>query len=232
VIARAGLRVIDLAQELGPETAVWPGMPRLASRTTETYAEHGAFARELTFNEHTGTHLDAPAHFHEGGEAVECIRAAHLVCEVAVLDLREACSRDHDYLVSEADVLDHERAHGPIVPGMAVLVLTGWSAFLREPGRYVEDLHYPGLGPEAARLLVARGAIGIGIDTLSVDAGISTEYPVHHIVLPAGLWQLEGLVCLEQLPPRGALLVVGAPRLVGGSGVPARPLALVPASTS
>ena len=154
---------------------------------------------------------------------------ANLVCEAAVLDVREACASDHDYLVSESDVLDHERVHGPIAPRMAVLVLTGWSGYLREPGRYVEDLHYPGLGPEAARLLVARGVIGIGIDTLSVDAGISTEYPVHHITLPAGLWQLEGLVQLEQLPPRGALLVVGAPRLVGGSGVPARPLALLPA---
>jgi kynurenine formamidase len=229
VIAPSGLRIVDLAQELGPATVVWPGMPRFAARTVETYAEGGAFARELTFNEHSGTHLDAPAHFHEGGETVEGIPVANLVCEAAVLDVREACARDHDYLVSEADVLDHERAHGPIAPRTAVLVLTGWSAYLREPGRYVEDLHYPGLGPEAARLLVARGAIGIGIDTLSVDAGISTEFPVHHIVLPAGLWQLEGLVQLEQLPPRGALLVVGAPRLVGGSGVPARPIALLPA---
>jgi kynurenine formamidase len=230
VIARADLRVVDLAQELGPATVVWPGMSQLASRTTDSYAEHGAFARELTFNEHTGTHLDAPAHFHEGGLTVEGIPAAQLVCEAAVVDVRDACSRDCDYLVSEADVLGDERAHGPISPGMAVLVLTGWSRFLREPGGYVQDLHYPGLGADAARLLLARGAIGIGIDTLSVDAGISTEYPVHHIVLPAGLWQLEGLVNLEQLPPRGTLLVIGAPRLVGGSGVPARPLALLPAS--
>jgi kynurenine formamidase len=229
MIARSGLRVVDLAQELGPDTAVWPGMARLTTRTVETYAEGGAFAREVTFNEHTGTHLDAPAHFHEGGETVEGVPAEHLVCEAAVLDVRDACARDHDYRVSEADVLDHERAHGPIAARMAVLVLTGWSRFLREPGRYVEDMHYPGLGIDAARLLVERGVIGIGIDTLSVDAGVATDSAVHHITLPAGLWQLEGLVQLELLPPRGALLVVGAPRLKGGSGVPARPLALLPA---
>ena len=226
MIARAGLRVVDLAQELGPATAVWPGMSRLASRTTDTYAEGGAFARELTFNEHTGTHLDAPAHFHEGGETVEGIPAAHLVCEVAVLDVRDACSRDHDYLVSEADVLDQPRAR----PGAdRPCSSAGWSGFVRRRPRSVERPPLPRPRPEAARLLVARGGAGIGIDTLSVDAGISTEYPVHHIALPAGLWQLEGLVNLEQLPPRGALLVVGAPRLVGGSGVPARPLALLPA---
>jgi kynurenine formamidase len=230
LIARAGLRVVDLAQELGPGTCVWPGMSQLSSQTTNTYADGGAFARELTFNEHTGTHLDAPAHFHEGAETVEGIPAGRLVCEAALIDVREACSRDHDYLVSEDDVLANERAHGPLAPGTAVLVMTGWSAFLREPGRYVEDLHYPGVSVEAARLLVARGVIGLGIDTLSVDAGIAPECPVHFVTLPAGLWQLEGLVQLDQLPPRGALLVVGVPRLVGGSGMPARPLALLPAA--
>jgi kynurenine formamidase len=229
MIERSGLRVVDLAQELGPGTCVWPGMAHLSSRTVNTYADGGSFARELSFNEHTGTHLDAPAHFHEGGENVEGIPAGQLVCEAAVIDAREACSRDHDYLVSEADVLGNERAHGQLTPGIAVLVMTGWSAFLRESGRYVEDLHYPGLSVEAARLLVARGVIGLGVDTLSVDAGIAPECPVHHVTLPAGLWQLEGLVNLEQLPPRGALLVVGVPRLVGGSGMPARPLALLPA---
>jgi len=71
VIARAGLRVIDLAQMLSPETAVWPGMDRLTARTTSTYADDGSFSRDLVFGEHTGTHMDAPAHFHEGGVTVE-----------------------------------------------------------------------------------------------------------------------------------------------------------------
>ena len=95
--------------------------------------------------------------------------------------------------------------------------------------RYVGDLRFPGVSAEAARLLIAQGAAGIGIDTLSVDAGLSTDFAVHNLTLPAGLWHLEGLVNLELLPPRGALLVVGAPPLVGGSGVPARPFALLPA---
>jgi kynurenine formamidase len=51
---------------------------------------------------------------------------------------------------------------------------------------------------------------------------------VHHRTLPAGLWHLEGLVNLDQLPPRGATIVIGAVPLQGGSGAPARVLALVP----
>ena len=146
-----------------------------------------------------------------------------------MIDIREACAADRDYALSAADVLEHEAAHGALPPRAAVLVCTGWSAYLADAARYVGDLRFPGVSAEAARLLVERGAAGIGIDTLSVDPGISSDFAVHFTTLPAGLWHLEGLVNLELLPPRGALLAVGAPLLVGGSGVPARPLALLPA---
>jgi kynurenine formamidase len=229
VIPRAGLRVIDLAQPLSGETPVWPGKAQLSARTTDVYADDDCFARLVSFGEHTGTHLDAPAHFHEGGATVEGIAAEDLVCEAAVIDVRAACAEDADYTLSPADVLAHEGAHGPLPGRAAVLVCTGWSAYRADGPRYVGDLRFPGVSPEAGRLLVERGVAGIGIDTLSVDAGIATGSPTHHITLPAGLWQLEGLVNLELLPPRGALLVIGAPPLAGGSGVPARPLALLPA---
>jgi kynurenine formamidase len=228
VIARAGLRVVDLAQPLSPATNVWPGMAQLSAQTTETYAQGGAFARVVTVGEHTGTHLDAPAHFHEGGVTVEGIPAEELVCEAAVIDVRAACAADPDYTLSVADVLEHEAEHGPLPPRAAVLVCTGWSEHLGDGSRYVGALRFPGVSPEAARLLVERGVAGIGIDTLSIDPGVAADSPAHHITLPAGLWQLEGLVNLEFLPPRGALLVIGAPPLAGGSGVPARPLALLP----
>jgi kynurenine formamidase len=229
VIAREGLRVIDLAQPLSGETHVWPGMARLSACTTEVYANGGSFARVVSFGEHTGTHLDAPAHFHEGGATVEGIVAEDLVCEAAVIDVRAACAADADYTLTTADVLEHERAHEPLPRRAAVLVCTGWSAHLADGPRYVGDLRFPGVSPEAGRLLIERGAAGIGIDTLSIDAGVAEECPTHRITLAAGLWQLEGLVNLELLPPRGALLVIGAPPLAGGSGVPARPLALLPA---
>jgi len=229
VIPRVGLRVVDLAQPLSADTVVWPGMERLTARTIENYAEDGCFVREVKFGEHTGTHLDAPAHFHEGGATVDAIPADDLVCDAVVLDIRPACAANPAYLLSTADVLEHEAAHGVLPPRAAVLVCTGWSAFRSDERRYVGDLHYPGVSAEAARLLVTRRAAGLGIDTLSVDSGAATDFAVHFITLPAGFWLLEGLVNLELLPPRGALLVVGAPPLTGGSGVPARPLALLSA---
>ena len=157
---------------------------------------------------------------------VEGIPAGDLVCEAVVIDIRAACAADSDYVLSAADVIAHEGAHGPLPPRAAVLVCTGWGAFVERHARATWAIcAFPASRAEAARLLVERGAAGLGIDTLSVDPGISTDYPVHHTTLPAGLWHLEGLVNLELLPPRGALLAIGAPRArrrLGRAGAPAR----------
>ena len=69
---------------------------------------------------------------------------------------------------------------------------------------------------------------GIGIDTLGIDPGNEEHFPVHQITLPAGMWHLEGLVALDELPPTGAWIVVGAARIEDASGAPARVIALVP----
>jgi kynurenine formamidase len=101
-----------------------------------------------------------------------------------------------------------------------------------DPERYLGahgSLAFPGLDVSAAELLLARGVVGVGIDTLSTDPGASTTFPVHRTLLPAGLWQVEGLVSLERLPPRGAWIVVAPLRLVEGSGTPARVLGVLPA---
>ena len=69
--------------------------------------------------------------------------------------------------------------------------------------------------------------IAIGLDTASLDIGPSTDYPVHVAWLPGGRYGIENLANLEQVPPAGAMLFVGAPTFQGGSGGPARVLALV-----
>ena len=124
-----------------------------------------------------------------------------------------------------------EAADGPIPAGTAVLVHTGWDAHRTDPSRYAGDgaLSFPGLAPDAARLLVARRIAGLGIDTLGVDPGHVEDFPAHRIMLPAGLWHLEGLVGLERVPARGAWLVAAALPIVAGSGAPARVFAILPA---
>lgn len=223
-------RLVDLTQPLGPETALWPGSTPFAATAIADYEKDGCYARELAVPEHAGTHLDAPAHFDPNGACVHALPLASLVRPLVKLDVRPWVNDDPSAVVGAAALLELEARDGAIPGGSAVLVHTGWDAHHRDPARYLGEaaVAFPGLGPDAAELLVARRVAGIGIDTLSVDPGSSTEHPVHHLVLPAGIWQLEGLVGLAEVPARGAWLVVAPPLLVDGSGASARAFAIVP----
>ena len=62
---------------------------------------------------------------------------------------------------------------------------------------------------------------------LSLDHGPSKDFKTHSTWLPSGRWGLENVAGLAGVPPRGATLVVGAPKVKGASGGPARVIALV-----
>ena len=226
-------RVVDLSRPIRDDMAVWPGMPAPSFDVMFNHDEHGIFVRMIHITEHAGTHIDAPAHFIKGGTTVEAIAIDKLVCPAVVIDVSDKCEGDPDYAVTVADVERFESAHGRVPTGSAALIRTGWDAFWDDPGRFVGvvgELHFPGIGKDAARLLVEqRGVVGIGIDTLGIDPGfVGDSFPVHRdVTLPGGIWHLEGLVNLGQVPPVGARLVVGALPLTGGSGAPARVFALV-----
>jgi kynurenine formamidase len=224
-------RVVDLTQPLGPETVLWPGSRAVEARVVSRRERDGSYARVLTMPEHSGTHLDAPSHFAPGGAHADEIPVERLVAPCVVLDVREHCVSDPDFAIARQHVDEAERRDGTIAAGSAVLAWTGWERFARDAERYVGDGgpgSFPGFGLEAAEMLVERRVVGLGTDTLGIDPGAAREFPVHHLTLGSGLWHLEGLVNLAELPPRGALLVVGALRLVEGSGTPARVIALVP----
>src|SRR3990172_961414 len=88
-------------------------------------------------------------------------------------------------------------------------------------------MHFPGFSREAAEFLVKeRTAGGVGVDTLSLDYGPSTNFGAHFAVLPANRWGIENLANLGRIPPKGATLFVGVPRVQGASGGPSRILAV------
>lgn len=225
-------RVRDLTHALGPDFPVFPGYPPFRARTLAAVERDGYAAAELRYVEHSGTHLDAPAHFHAGGATADALPAERLVAPLAVVSIAGRAARDDDALVTADDLLAWERRHGRIPRGAVVAMHSGWEARLAEPGRYLNadaagTLHSPGWSPEAARFLVEeREVAGAAVDTLSLDAGASSGYEAHRVLLPAGKYGLENVAGLDRVPPAGAVLVVGAPKHLGATGGPARLLAL------
>jgi kynurenine formamidase len=229
--ALSAARIVDLTQPLGPATGLWPGSKPFAATTASEYVPDGSWSRDLAVPEHAGTHLDAPAHFVPNGLRIHELDVTTFVRPAVKLDVRPWVDGDPTATIGSDVIEELEERDGKIEAGVAVLVHTGWDAYVADVERYVGaegTTSFPGLARDGAELLVQRGAVGIGIDTLSTDAGYADSSPVHHCVLPAGLWQLEGMVNLEQVPARGAWIVVAPLHLVDGSGTPARAYALVP----
>jgi kynurenine formamidase len=222
-------RVTDLTH---PFTAGFPVFTGAAPtrRTLKTFAQDGFYSQEWTFGEHSGTHMDAPGHFAEGGRLVPDLRPRDLLAPVVVIDIASRAARDPDTVVTPADLRRFERRHGRIPENALVAMHSGWAAKLGTPAFLGADAggtyHFPGFGAEAIEyMLERRRGTSIGVDTLSLDAGASTTFAVHNTWLKADHYGLENLANLDRIPPHGAFATVGVIPWEAGSGGPARVLA-------
>ena len=234
-------RIVDLTHALNAQTLYWPTSPTTFKLDQLAYGptEGGYFYSAYAFSapEHGGTHLDAPIHFAQGGLTVDRVPLEQLVAPAVVIDVSAKAAADADYRLTADDVRAFERRHGAIAPGTIVLLRTGWSARWPDRKAYLGDdtpgdasrLHFPSYGADAARLLVEeRRAAALGIDAASIDYGPSKDFIVHRIAAARNVPGLENLTALDQLPPRGAVVIALPVKIEGGSGGPVRVIALVP----
>jgi kynurenine formamidase len=196
-------------------------------------ARDGFAANEVTFDEHTGTHVDAPSHFVAGAVSADRLPVDRLIAPLAVISLVDRATRDPDTLVSVDDLLEWEKRHGRVPAGALVAMHSGWDVRATDIDRFLNrdakgTMHMPGFSEQAARFLVGeRDICGVGVDTLSLDAGAAQKFVAHVAILGAGKYGVELMASLGRVPPSGATVIVGAPKHVGGTGGPARVLALV-----
>ena len=240
-IQRGNVRVVDLTHTLSPQAPYWPegNTPSpFHAKVKETYQRDGYFGREIQIPEHFGTHMDAPRHFDPAGKSVDQLPVKNFLAMAVVVDVSAAVRSNPDYRVTVADLENWDKAHGPMPRGCLVLLRTGWASrwpsekqFMNQDAKGV--MHFPGYSLEAARYLLEHvHPVGIGIDTSSIDCGPSKDFEVHHLTMSAGLYHLENVANLEELPPSGATVIALPLKLQGGSGSPARVLALVPNDSS
>ena len=214
---------VDLTLALNADLPRWhlappPEFPRLYRLPESPYNETA-----IRMGCHMGTHLDAPFHFLTDGPAVHEIPLHFLVGGGAVV----AAPAGPGARI-EAEALEHGGAH--VRAGDILLIHSGFAARLGEPS-YGD---HPYLSDQAARWIVSRGIKLVGVDFGSPDAPHSNperrtmarfDFPVHRILLAAGV------LIAEHLGPLGALagrridaLVLPLP-IEGADGAPARILA-------
>lgn len=226
-------RIVDLTHSISENSPAFDESERFRVRTIADYERDGYFAREITLPEHFATHVDAPAHFMRGTWTIDEIPPERLVRPLVVLDVSAQVQLNPDYLLGVDDIAAWENQNGHIPLGAVVMARTGWDQRWHSPAAFRNAdtrgvLHFPGYSLDAAKFLVqGRSAVALGIDTLSVDSGSAHDFPVHHFTSAEGVYHLEAVANLSAVPAKGALVVVAPAKLKGGSGGPARILALV-----
>jgi len=205
--------------------------PPPARETIADYATSGFYAQKWTFGEHSGTHMDVPGHFIPGGRLSPQITLPELIVPVVVVDIRKKARRDPNAMVEVDDIKRFERKHGKVPDGALVAADSGWASKVGDPlefkgGEAFPNYNFPGWSLEAAMYLVEKRDItGIGIDTLSLDPGNSSTFPVHVNYLATDRYGIENLAGLDCIPPSGATAYVGLIPWEQGSGGPCRVIA-------
>ena len=246
-LAAGAIRVIDLSQPLDAATAIiqlppefgktWPFRLEEISR----YDSRGPawYWNNFSCGEHTGTHFDAPVHWVTGKaypqNATDTIPPEKFLAPACVIDVSVEAAQDPDFLLTPRHVEAWEGKHGRIEAGSWVLMRTDWSKrrgaaqFLnaREDGS-----HVPGPHPEVVPFLAReRDVLGWGSEAVGTDAGqayrFNPPFPCHTLMHGSNKFGLASLANLDQLPPKGAILITPPLKIVNGSGSPCRVLALV-----
>lgn len=244
-IAGGSISVLDLTAPLSERTPIIQLPPPFANTAgfslelISRYDDAGPawYWNNIHMGEHTGTHFDAPNHWVTGknGLDVSRIPVHQLVAPAVVIDKSREAQENPDYLLEVRDIEVWQDQHGPLPPGGWLLYRTGWDARAGDQGAFLNanetGPHTPGISVECARRLADSPILGVGVETVGTDAGAAHSFdppfPAHSFLLGAGKYGLTQLANLAHLPPTGTVLVVAPLPIEGGSGSPARVLALV-----
>ena len=231
-MAQAPAKITDMTHELHKSFPTYGGGEQFQKSKVFDLSKDGYNLYELTINEHTGTHIDAPLHFSTDGQSVAEIPVEDLVAPLCIVDIRAKAANDADAQVTPEDLKTWIGAHGDIPQGVCVAMNSGWDAHVNTDKFRNADadgvMHFPGFHVEATQMLMEEAdVVGIAVDSLSLDYGQSKDFAVHYDWLPSNRWGIECIANLDALPPVGATLIVGAPKFRGGTGGPSRVMAMV-----
>ena len=210
--------IIDLSVPLENDMPVYPGDPTPDFKATRTLEEHGVLVTKMQLGTHTGSHMDAPLHFIEGGESIDELDLKKIVTEAIVLDL------SNKEMGSAITIEDLEKFSDLIRKGDGILLFTGTSKLWGDES-ILRNFTY--IDPNAARWLVDKKVSIVGIDCLSVEKYNADAPETHKTLLSAGIPLIETLSSnLEKIAGERVLLIALPLKIKGRDAAPARVIAI------
>ena len=214
------MRLLDLTMEISENIPVFPGTPSVKVIPWNVLRHDGYNAEMLFLSSHTGTHVDAPYHFHDEGLRLHQIPLERFVGEAALLNIR----RGPDGLITRRDIAEWEGIHYAIGGGSAAVFNTGWHGHAADGDYFTRN---PGLSEDAAEYLAAKEVGLVGTDSPSIDAGGASSFPAHQILARSGAVNVENLANLDRLEGDSFRFVMLPLRIHDATASPVRAAAIL-----
>jgi kynurenine formamidase len=252
---KAHYDVLDLSLLVAPDLpCTWAaGNPPFQINHYLKIGPHSAYNSDiLTIDEHTGTQLDAPAHFIPPPESklpnagpfnkltADKIPAWQFVGEACVVDCRDLLDttpKGRSDLVKKERIMAWEKKHRPLGAGDVVLFYSGFSDKYYQPfpegRRFVADPlaaqspGWPDPDPDCMTYLAKRGVKNLATDSPSMGPIPDLAVETHVAGLKHGMVWTEGAIGLGKLPATAAFYCMIGPKHTNASGFEGRALAIV-----
>ena len=246
-ISNESVKIVDLTNTLSPDFPVIILPPEFGQceqfkmETLSKYDGNGPawYWNNISMNEHTGTHFDAPAHWVTGknipNNTVETIPVKDFVAPAVVINISEEAKINPDFLLTKEYLMEWEKIHGKIPPKNWIALRTDWYKLVgteKYLNMHEDGAHSPGPDKSAIEFLVfERDCLGLAVETIGTDAGQAFDFdpplPAHSILHGNGRYGLQCLKNLDKLPTFGSIIIANPLKIEQGSGSPLRVLALV-----
>ena len=204
-------RIWDVSMPVRTGGLVYPNNPPISITPVQSIAAgNTANVSRIDLGSHTGTHVDAPLHFMDGGAGVD-----ELPLDVLIGPARLIAFGDDVLAVGEAELRQHD------LRGVTrLLIRTRNSAWLAS-GSTEFHPDFTHVAPDGAAYLVSLGVKLVGVDYLSVEQFHSPHHRTHKTLLENAVVIVEGMVLSE--PPPGDYELYCLPMLLAGlDGAPSR----------
>lgn len=232
LLARPGMRVIDLSMEIYEGMPIFPAHQRpfmMVNQTHDGWRERfgtkvGFEAHNWVMSEHTGTHTDAILEYVEGGASIERMPLEYFYGQAVCLDVSHI--RHPDWITPESLEEALERSGQEIRAGDIALLHTGHAERTFPTDAYLKD--QTGLTREAAIWLAERGVVNIGIDAVAIDHSDDDGFSGHVVCGEYRISNTENLANLAEVVNR-RFIYLGLPMpFREGTGSPIRAIAWLP----
>ncbi len=173
------MRYYDISWPISHDITAYKDKKTVHLAQTKTIAEHHVNETLITLNSHTGTHIDAPAHFIDNGKAIDELDPLCCSGQAIVIDMTHittCITKEHLKQISS-------------LAGLIVLFKTS-NSFLDAQAPFNQNFIY--IATDAAEYLVQQKVKAVGVDYLGIERN-QPGHPTHKAFMHQNIPIIEGL---------------------------------------